>query len=659
MLNLNNVKITYKIIIPTAIIGLIGGILLFYFFTDLYKVSQIDALVQKARAVVLSAEAAREYTSDQNKHQVFQTNLTKLEDILYTVPIFSAMQVADKKSKELGFTMKVPKNQPRNPDNEPDEYEKEILKMIEDKNLKEFWEIDEKGNQVRYFRPIKLTAECMKCHGDPNKSLEYWGRNDGKDVTGTRMEGWNVGEIHGAFEIKMSLVDVNKNIEQKSFIIAGLAGGMTLLTILVILFISKNINQNIYQYKKQLENITNLVTNGNLQTRGDAEIISIDFRDLITDTNKLIEAFVKPINVTSEYLEKISVGDFPPKITEDYKGDFNIIKQNLNRLIEVNINIVSTFELISNGDLTIRLEQRSENDKLIKSINNLAQSMSSLIYQIAQSVEHTASSAYQLAANADNMKISAIEQDTQTNEVASAVEEMSRTSVENSNTSSKTAEVAQRNSIIANDGSKVVEQTINKMKDIANVVLDSTKNVQQLGESSQKIGAIISVIDDIADQTNLLALNAAIEAARAGEQGRGFAVVADEVRKLAERTTDATKQIALMINNIQKETDFVVNAMNKGSEEVQNGISLADTAGNSLNQVVSSSQDVMGMINQIVASSEEQAATSEQIAKNVLTISQVTRESTNRIEEIASVSEQLSKLTYNLKEIVNKFKFNE
>jgi len=180
-----------------------------------------------------------------------------------------------------------------------------------------------------------------------------------------------------------------------------------------------------------------------------------------------------------------------------------------------------------------------------------------------------------------------------------------------------------------------------------------------LGDSSKQIGEIISVIDDIADQTNLLALNAAIEAARAGEQGRGFAVVADEVRKLAERTTEATKQIASMIKGIQGETEQAVVAMNQGTHEVQSGIEYADRAGESLNSILSSTQELLDMINQIAAASEEQSATSEQISKNVMSISKVTAESTQRVEDVARTSDELARLTEHLRDLMGNFQVDD
>ena len=136
---LDNIKISSKIVLPIVVIGIIGGLSMYLYFVNEYKQAKIDAIVGKARAVVLSAESAREFAADQSKNQVFKTDLTDLKKVLYTVPIFSAMEVAKKKSKELGFTIKIPKIQPRNPDNQPDEYEKKVLKSFESNKLKEFW----------------------------------------------------------------------------------------------------------------------------------------------------------------------------------------------------------------------------------------------------------------------------------------------------------------------------------------------------------------------------------------------------------------------------------------------------------------------------------------------------------------------------------------
>jgi PAS domain S-box-containing protein len=451
--------------------------------------------------------------------------------------------------------------------------------------------------------------------------------------------------------------------------------------------------------------------NGNLDTRADAAKHNGEFSNIIVGFNKTLDNVIGPLNVAAEYVDRISKGDLPPKITEEYKGDFNEIKNNLNKCIDavqllVNDSVTlahaavdgkldsradaarhmgdfakiiegvndtlnalidpvneasKVLSIMASGDLTRKMagNYNGDNDKLKEYINSVLNSLTDLISQVSDAVQQTASAAVQISSTADAMAASSEEQSAQADEVASAVEEMSRTITENAMAASKTAEEAERNKEVATEGGRVVEQTVGKMRDIATVVKQSADNIEKLGESSKQIGEIISVIDDIADQTNLLALNAAIEAARAGEQGRGFAVVADEVRKLAERTTEATKQIATMIKGIQSETQQAVEAMKKGNNEVTSGIELADRAGNSLEQIVRSSQEVQDMINQIAAASEEQSSTSEEIAKNVASISEVSRESAKRVQDIAHSSDDMAKLTEHLRDLMNQFKIRQ
>lgn len=348
--------------------------------------------------------------------------------------------------------------------------------------------------------------------------------------------------------------------------------------------------------------------------------------------------------------------------TERHNGEFRsvVVGMNnmMNKLLDPIYEGTRILEIMGTGDLTARVTGKymGGHAKIKDSINAVGESLSTLISQVMEMTQNVSSIALQMSGTAETLAAGSQEQAAQADDVSSAVEEMSRTITENSSAAYKTVEEAVKNKTIAQDGGKIVEQTVQKMRDIANVVSESAANMEKLGESSTKIGEIISVIDDIADQTNLLALNAAIEAARAGEQGRGFAVVADEVRKLAERTTEATKQIATMIKGIQSETQSAVKVMNIGNKEVTNGIELADKAGKSLNDIVLSSQDVQMMINQIAVATEEQSSTSEEIAKNVQSINQVTNESAQRIQDIAESSEKLAKMIESLNMMINQFK---
>jgi methyl-accepting chemotaxis protein len=187
-------------------------------------------------------------------------------------------------------------------------------------------------------------------------------------------------------------------------------------------------------------------------------------------------------------------------------------------------------------------------------------------------------------------------------------------------------------------------------------VSNGSKSVEALGVRGEQIGSIIATINDIADQTNLLALNAAIEAARAGEHGRGFAVVADEVRKLAERTTQATNEVSSSIQAIQSETRAAVERMEEGVAEVVKGVELAGTAGQSLTMIVNSSGEVTHMIQSIAAAAEEQSAAAEQVSRSVEAIAIETRETTEGTRQAVQAAADLSNRAESLRRLVSQFK---
>jgi methyl-accepting chemotaxis protein len=254
------------------------------------------------------------------------------------------------------------------------------------------------------------------------------------------------------------------------------------------------------------------------------------------------------------------------------------------------------------------------------SIHELDDKMIQLLSELNLSANDVIEMVNQVSISNAEMAKSQSHQTMQTSEVASAVEQMTKTITDNASVAAKTSEIANKNGDVAKEGVDIVKQTITKMNDIAQVVTRSANTIGKLGDSSKEIGEIVSVIEEIADQTNLLALNAAIEAARAGEHGRGFAVVADEVRKLAERTTEATQSISDMIEGIQDQTSEAVSDMTKGTDEVELGISLADKASNFLNLILQNTSDVNEMIAQIASATEQQSATGEQLSKNIFSI---------------------------------------
>ncbi len=318
-------------------------------------------------------------------------------------------------------------------------------------------------------------------------------------------------------------------------------------------------------------------------------------------------------------------------------------------------------ETIDNADLNSQFnsDRKDEVGDLQRSFDGFVTSIKNTLTQVSEASAAVASACAEIGSSAEELSSGAGEQSAQSAEAAGAVGEMSGSIKENSQNAKATLETAHQAKQTAEQGGIVVQRTVDSMKNIAVVVNRSAETVKTLGRSSDQIGEIISVIDDIADQTNLLALNAAIEAARAGEQGRGFAVVADEVRKLAERTTKATKEIAGMIKQIQADTKEAVASMDEGTKKVSDGIELADHAGDSLLEIIKISQHVTDKVTQIATASEHQTHASEMISNSVERINVVTQQNVEGTTMIAHSVEALNHLTENLQELLSKFKLGD
>ena len=317
-----------------------------------------------------------------------------------------------------------------------------------------------------------------------------------------------------------------------------------------------------------------------------------------------------------------------------------------------------TAKKLANGELTARVNWDSTDElgDVGRAFNQMATEFSSLISQVRQSADQVATAAAMQASTAE--KVSAIS-DNQTQQAAIAA-----TSIENLNSAVK--EIAQKTdnvvtsandaSVMASEGQQVVNKAVLGIQQVAITVSESAQLMVALGKRSDEIGQIVNVIKDIAEQTNLLALNAAIEAARAGEQGRGFAVVADEVRKLAERTATATSEISKMISAIQSETGNAVTTMEKGSSQVSDGVALANQAGQSLQNINSSVKRVVEMIEQISEATRSQSEATNEITKRVEHIAEMARENTSSVDETTHASRDLQKLSGHLQQVVSRFK---
>ena len=312
---------------------------------------------------------------------------------------------------------------------------------------------------------------------------------------------------------------------------------------------------------------------------------------------------------------------------------------------------------IANGDLTVRLAVTpNDNTSLLSAIMHMQSNLRDTITQSRQAAEQVADAARSLASNSHQVSQSSNQQSEAAASMAASVEQVTVSIGHVADSATNARNLAEETGKLSNEGKNLVQNTIGEINKIADSVTRSSDGIQTLGEQSNQISSIVNVIKDIAEQTNLLALNAAIEAARAGEQGRGFAVVADEVRKLAERTALSTKEITMMIDSIQLNTQSAVGGMNEGRMQVDEGVKMAAKTGESMALIQGGTQQVLNALEDISSALREQTSASSQIAKNVENNAPMTEENSAAVNEVYQSATRLEQLAVSMNASVDQFK---
>lgn len=311
------------------------------------------------------------------------------------------------------------------------------------------------------------------------------------------------------------------------------------------------------------------------------------------------------------------------------------------------------------GDLTRRLEEHGRNEvaELGQAFNQFAEKVRRLVSEVAGSTSQVAAAAEEMSAITDEFNRDVAQQRHEIEQVATAMNEMTATVQDVARNAAQAAASAQAADREAQQGQQVVHETVSSIESVSVEVEHTASAIQRLEADSQSISAVLEVIRGVAEQTNLLALNAAIEAARAGEQGRGFAVVADEVRTLASRTQQSTLEIQQVIEQLQSGARNAAEVMHRGRAQVDSSVLQAQQAGSSLTSITIAVASISDMNTQIASAAEQQSAVSDEISQNVVNINQVADRVTESASQTAQASSQLAHLAAGLQTLVGQFKY--
>jgi methyl-accepting chemotaxis protein len=491
------------------------------------------------------------------------------------------------------------------------------------------WQTEEEAKEWKLF--VSAWEKWWKLHEQYIEIAKDYEKNP-NDSNYNTMSDFALNTISEPFKLAEghlnNVVEINKKIADDANVLADentkssvlllvifLLMGI-ILAIVIGMIIASNIQNIIKTVNAQIKNLVEAAIAGKLKIRAEPEKINVEFREIAVGINSTLDAVVTPLNNSADYIAKIAIGEMPPPIVEHYNGDFNLIKNNINLLIQALNQVIDKAKMVAKGDLTVELKKRSENDELIMAMTEMVRAIAGIIEEVQNASENVATSGQEMSSTTELLSQGAAEQASSTEQISSSLEEMTANINQNTDNAQQTEKIAIKAATDIAEGSKAVNLTVESMKNIA-----------------QKI----SIISEIASRTDLLAINAAIEAARAGEHGKGFAVVASEVRKLAERSQIAANEI---------------------QEVSRNSVAIAERSGKLLSEIVPDIQKTARLVQEIAAASIEQNSGTGQINNAVQQLTQVTNQNAASAEELSSNAEELASQAELLKDVISFFKLS-
>ncbi|HID22291.1 MAG TPA: DUF3365 domain-containing protein [Planctomycetaceae bacterium] len=601
----------------------VWGLLLAKLWYDQREVVR-QQFIERARHVAIAAESTRESMTRKWTLGVFETEDLKrwardgqMDKVLEAVPVVAALRIARAKAEELGCELRVPALEPRNPKNEPDELEAKVLRLFRQEAVDEYCAIDEETNSVRYFRPVRVTPECLLCHGDPGRSDELWANTQGLDPTGHRMENWQVGDVRAAFEVIQPLDEADALMAQSlwratAFCVLGmvLAGGGACWALMR--FLSRRMAVLVSSIRRLTEGDMSVDTSAFCESRG-------------CPVGVALGALVAKLREIVTQAKAVARGDFSVQVRPT--NDRDELGQALSEMTESLRNVARICQAVADGDYSEEVQVKSENDLLAKAANRMIAKLREVSEQINAAGVRMVAASREQAEGARNQAAAMAEMTSSVTELAASAKQVSESG----------GTVAEQASLAAQEceaGTASVQEAVKSIKGIQERVEKIAQHMLDLGRKSQQITGILDIITELSEQTNLLSLNASIEAAGAGEAGKRFAVVASEIRSLAERATQSTTEIRSLIDEIQETTNAAIMATEEGAKAAQEGVRLTVDVERSFEQIAERVAATAQSAKAIEMACRQQATAIDQIEETVQSLDSAAQQSEETAQKV-------------------------
>ncbi|GAB6036996.1 methyl-accepting chemotaxis protein [Fundidesulfovibrio butyratiphilus] len=590
-------NIKWKILLVAVTGPFLLAIVTFFQTVSAVGEASEHAILQEARGIVYMAEAGRnEMSKKLDLGVVRPLDSIPPDHLVEAVPVITAINMARLNANKLGFTFRVPKQSPRNPTNEPTAVERKALLEMQAGNLDEL--VVREPDKVRYFRAIRLTKECLFCHGDPK---------GGRDPLGGVKEGWKVGEQHGAFEIITSLERADALTRKRAITI-----GSTTLAVLVGIVL-----------------LAWWVTAAGI---------------------------LKPLGRIQRFSRAVADGDLEAAPEGRFTGELLVLRDAIASMVDkLKVKMEEAWRKTQEADKASEEANRcarDAEDARLRAVKAKAQGLLEAARRLESAVDRISGASQELSHRVEQSSQGASEQALRVTSTASAMEQMNATVLEVAKNASSAAQAAQSALNDATGGSRELGSVVQGIGQVQEQTTRLKSDMAGLGRQAEDIGKIMNVINDIADQTNLLALNAAIEAARAGEAGRGFAVVADEVRKLAEKTMGAVTEVGDAIKAVQGGTRRNMDNVDRAVEGIEKVTGMARNSGAAIEKIADHVGDVAGQISAIATAAEEQSAASEEINRTLEDIDRISTQTSQAMGEASQALADLARLGQELQALV-------